>query len=166
MKRRIKCCVIILIICFGQIVAQTNYSLRSSQQGYIIGGLGVASGAHLGLKINASNNSSLSLTYGVLPLQDFFGIKTSIITFGYNHYLYPERSSSPFANIGLGFFRAQSSTDNKRQNAIIISPNFGFDYLFNKASVCVKLGLIAAFSKFNKPKSTVNFEFGFAQQLW
>ena len=153
-------------MCVGQIVAQTNYSLRLTQKGYVIGGLGVASGLHLGLKINAADNSSLSLTYGVLPLQDFFGIKTSIITFGYNHYLYPERSSSPFANIGLGLFRAQSKTGNERQNAIIFSPNFGFDYIFNKTSVFIKLGLIAAFSKFSKPKSMVNVEFGFAQQLW
>lgn len=150
----------------GMLSAQTDFSLRSAEHGYFIGGLSAVAGAHVGIKINTSNKSAVYGTYGTIPFQDLFRVKATIISIGYNHFKNPELSSSGFANIALSYGSGQSTDDQRKESVLMISPNLGFDYLVNNASVFVKLGLIGAVSNNSKPKSTINIEFGFTTQLW
>jgi len=167
-KKINKIVVILLFITFYcfQLFAQNNLSARTSGSGYIVGGLGIASGMNLGLRLNSTNNSSIYLTYGEFLFEDMFNVKSKIITLGHNYFKDPEKSTSGFANISLSYLRGQSTNPGSSYDDFLISPNIGYDYLLGRVSCFMKMGFIGIVSAAAKPKTGINFEFGFAQEIW
>jgi len=150
--------------CFeNYLFAQGIYSLRSEGKVSLVGGLGVATGLHIGGKFNSTDASSVDFSYGRFPFSQLLQIDGSIISVGYNHFKNPESATAGFLNISLSYVDLSKNT--KHNKGVFVSPNLGIDIGFDKVNWFLKLGMVGVFSNSNKFGASLNFDFGFSSQL-